>query len=1045
MRIGIVQLSDIHFHEAPLSQSMRQKIVGVSRAIGSLKACYGTSQIIIIISGDIAYSGLEKEYQHALELIDTINKSAAEHNVTIMHYVVVPGNHDCDFRKDTKARQALLSTIQNGSEESFSDSSVIELCTSVQSDYRQFSELCQSHDAITESQLYSHFIVRLTGIGKTIAFHLLNTAWVSKKSETQGTLRYPIHGKGKPSSDPAVDFSVAVMHHPLIWQSSDNAKSLTQWFQTMVDVVVTGHEHVADTFGRLTRKGDKLTFLEGGVLFDDKNESNSAFNILIVDMAANTYDMYIYSWCSENQVYVPRKEQDTYHFRNRSRKLDGYVIRERFANEELKELGLGLTHRHHTMTLRDLFVYPDFREFSLAPNATAIDTIFGFRINEYILSRRKVLIMGGDQAGKSTLAKILFEDFHGKGFIPVLLHGRDFAIRTDDGIRATIAEKYEVQYESPPVSLYWQMISQKRVIILDDYHKIKYSGVVRSRIIRILSEIADIVVILGAYEAMLDELGKESRDAGSQILVEFSYCSILEFGHVRQSDLVRKWFSLGRDGETEDSRNQRERQAEHAARTIQNALSHDFVPAHPITILGMLYQIETQTALDVSCSSYGHLFDVLVKTNLGVSKRDAADFNLMFTYLSELAFFMYKTKQFRLDRLQQGEWHSYYKNAYRPPIDCERIVSDLVESQVLSMRNGDLSFRYKYHYYYFAARYFADHISDPDAREHVSAMSRRLYNEDSANIILFICHFSKDRFIINSIIDIAKNLFERYPACQMGADIKSLNEALSQSLPTRELLLPANNDPEKNRQRILAEQDKSDESKVTYKSGDQISVPDLEDSEEVSDGEDEILQANATFKTIQILGQTLRSFYGSMRNEERLNIARESYSLGLRLLSFYVAFVTDQQAFLHESFVSFLRSRRAHMQEDEAVHLANRFILGLAEFFGIAVIQHIASSVGTQRLSETLADLLREKNDNAHRLIDLSIKLDNYQNFPIKEVESLAKESRGNPYAWSLLRRLIWQHFYLHDEDYRLAQKVCSLVEIPYQRTHSLPASTKRD
>lgn len=1044
MRIGIVQLSDIHFHEAPLSRVMQQKFVSVSRAIGSLKACYGVSQIIIIISGDIAYSGLEKEYQHALALIDQINKVASEHSIDILHYVLVPGNHDCDFKKDTRARQALLSTIQNGPDDNSSDHSVVDICTSIQEDYRQFSELCHTHDTTNTSRLYSQFIVRIPGSDKKVAFHLLNTAWVSKKSEAQGTLRYPIPRKDKPSTDAGADFSIAIMHHPLIWLYSDNAKSLTQWFHEMVDVVVTGHEHVADSFGRLTRKGEKLTFLEGGVFCDDKNESNSAFNVLIVDLSANTYDMYVYSWCSENQAYVPRKEQDTYYFRNRLRKLEGYTIREQFANEELKELGLGLTHRHHTMTLRDLFVYPDFREFSLAPNATVIDTIFGTRINEYILARRKVLIMGGDQAGKSTLAKIIFEDFHGKGFVPVLMHGRDFTDRTDDGIRGKITEKYEAQYESPSASLYWQLFSRKRMLILDDYHKIKFPGAVRSRIIRIMSEVADIVVILGAYEAMLDELGKESREAGSQILVEFSYCSILEFGHVRQSELVRKWFALGRDGETEDSKNQRERQAEHAERTIQNALSHDFVPAHPITILGMLYQIETQTALDVSCSSYGHLFDVLVKTNLGVSKRDAADFNLMFTYLSELAFFMYQKKRFRLDRSQQNEWHTYYKNAYRPPIECDAIVNDLTENQVLAMRNGELSFRYKYHYYYFAARYFADHISDTDAREHVSAMSRRLYNEDSANIILFICHFSKDRFIINSIIAIAKNLFERYPACQMGADIKSLNEMISQSLSTRELLLAADNDPEKNRQRILAAQDKSDESRVTYKSGDQISAPDLEDSEENDEGEDEILQANATFKTIQILGQTLRSFYGSMRNEERLNIARESYSLGLRLLSFYVAFVADQQALLHESFVSFLRSRRAHMQEDEAVHLANRFILGLAEFFGIAVIQHIAGSVGTQRLSETLADLLREKDDNAHRLIDLSIKLDNYQHFPTREVEQLAKECRNNSYAWSLLRRLIWQHFYLHDEDYRLAQKVCALVEIPYQRTHSLPAATKR-
>ena len=79
--------------------------------------------------------------------------------------------------------------------------------------------------------------------------------------------------------------------------------------------------------------------------------------------------------------------------------------------------------------------------------------------------------------------------------------------------------------------------------------------------------------------------------------------------------------------------------------------------------------------------------------------------------------------------------------------------------------------------------------------------------------------------------------------------------------------------------------------------------------------------------------------------------------------------VTDQQAFLHESFVSFCALAGHTCRKTRQFIWRIDLFWGWLNFFGIAVIQH-RSSAGTQRLSETLADLLREKNDNAHRLID---------------------------------------------------------------------------
>jgi hypothetical protein len=54
--------------------------------------------------------------------------------------------------------------------------------------------------------------------------------------------------------------------------------------------------------------------------------------------------------------------------------------------------------------------------------------------------------------------------------------------------------------------------------------------------------------------------------------------------------------------------------------------------------------------------------------------------------------------------------------------------------------------------------------------------------------------------------------------------------------------------------------------------------------ESVDEKIEEILQHNAAFKTIQILGQVLKNFTGSLRGGPKRQLMEECYGLGLRVL-----------------------------------------------------------------------------------------------------------------------------------------------------------------
>src|SRR5690348_8239931 len=97
MKTALLVLSDIHITSAT------DPILGIPGSIA--QACYSTlphvDAVIVLIAGDVAFSGKGDQYALALEFFREIKAwLRAERDIPI-HFAVVPGNHDCDFQKDS--------------------------------------------------------------------------------------------------------------------------------------------------------------------------------------------------------------------------------------------------------------------------------------------------------------------------------------------------------------------------------------------------------------------------------------------------------------------------------------------------------------------------------------------------------------------------------------------------------------------------------------------------------------------------------------------------------------------------------------------------------------------------------------------------------------------------------------------------------------------------------------------------------------------------------------------------------------------------------
>ena len=172
-------------------------------------------------------------------------------------------------------------------------------------------------------------------------------------------------------------------------------------------------------------------------------------------------------------------------------------------------------------------------------------------------------------------------------------------------------------------------------------------------------------------------------------------------------------------------------------------VSNKIVPRYPFYVLSIL-QSQEQYMPDVSITSYGHCYYVLIVAHLiksGVSSIDM-DLNACFNFLEHLAFDHYLAKR-RDFRLTDGGFDfaaflQKYGNRFFVP---KSVVSRLSHHDY-GIVNTSGEFRFRYMYYYFLGRYLAN--NKEATKTIVEELCERSYVRDNQIVILFLVHHTND-------------------------------------------------------------------------------------------------------------------------------------------------------------------------------------------------------------------------------------------------------------------------------------------------------------
>jgi hypothetical protein len=373
-----------------------------------------------------------------------------------------------------------------------------------------------------------------------------------------------------------------------------------------------------------------------------------------------------------------------------------------------------------------------------------------------------------------------------------------------------------------------------------------------------------------------------------------------------------------------------------------------------------------------------------------------------------------------------------YRREYDISLNADELLKEFDKAGLLVDSNGNFAFRYRYAYYYFVARYIRDAMRSPDRRDEFESklqdMADRVYYDEYMNILMFVVYLTKDEDLINYVVRKADQIYAESEPCNFESHIEFVNKLYTER---PKLILPSGSYEEaRERQREGMDEAEDGEVDSTDPEGKNVTY-----SESLAD----IIKLNISFKTLQLMGQILRNFPGSLEKDVKLRLTRSCYLLGLRSFRAIMAIAETNLEDFRKYVAEIIKEYKPIVSNEELARTADEAILWLTRRCAFAVMKRISYSVGLEILAETYKRVLESAElPVAFGLIDLTVKLDHFKAFPHDEVEEAWTEARKNYYLQMVIRDLVGYHLYLVPLDDRTKQSVCQLLDIKFQRR--LPA-----
>lgn len=686
-----------------------------------------------------------------------------------------------------------------------------------------------------------------------------------------------------------------------------------------------------------------------------------------------------------------------------------------------------------TINLEHLYLAPYLKDLNQKHGKSYRVTNLDEVSNAIDVEGFKYVLIGNDTSGKTANTKYLFNKYFQYGLTPILIKGSEISnnIRVDALVKL-IKTKSKEQYNV--IANIDEQNKSNLVLIIDDFHKVtKGKNKYWTTLITNLENICPNIILTGSSLMPLETLN------GHDPFKNFNLYSILEFGPKLRYELTEKWYTLGIEEKFQDL-NEIRRKIDFALNHIKTIIGKGFIPSYPFYLLSILQSIESGNTQNQNYSVHGFYYEHLINECFNKAVKDRKEIGLFYNYLTHLCYHLFELRVPELSKEQFSEYHKLYCEKYDLTYDSEIILRRLDSAKLISV-NHSIHIKEKYIYYFFVAKFISNNISKDEMKNLISKMSLRIFNDEYASIIMFVTHLSKDEFIIQEIINNANTIFPNAKECQLQDDISAINE-LIESIPDQVIELM---DVNKNRENAITEEDENErlENEVGNETSD---YSDLGLEDDITDI-DVYARITRAFKTIDLLGQISKKYWGELDGNQKLNLVTTTYNLGLRTLGFYLELLQQNKDHIVEYIKELITEK--HIKDtfslkEDIEETARDYIFKMSFLSAFGLTKRVSNSIGYDKLRNSFEKALENNPVNSVFLIDLAIKLGfSSIKSQVDTIKSLEETMNNNKLSFMVLRNLAIDHLHMFDTDYKTRSRLCQILRITEKEQLVIDATSK--
>ncbi|XMB87058.1 metallophosphoesterase [Mycoplasmatota bacterium WC44] len=1006
MNVAFLHLSDLHIKD----NTHLSRVGGIVNSISN----YEFDRLVIIVSGDIAFSGQQREYLIAKKFINKLVQNIDKNKSGLGHIsrIFAPGNHDMKFDDYISSNE--LYDAHKSLQKDYKSTSNIKAVKKEIDKLDSYYNFAQKQNQYIAKEIMSNYIIDLDDY--KIRANIVNSAIFSAYTDTNSNsndkgLHFIQFKDSQKISNKNCDLSICIMHHSPEWFVDYSKHDLINALRKNVDLCFFGHEHVQNSYSLDFGENEGFQISSGGALDNHKVET-SQFSFVILSTKTNEINNYMFTQNKLGEKYLVENPINK-HLKPKSGNGFEFQLSSEFEDSFYIDKNTSI----FTDSIFDVFVFPQLQKHNISSGRQQ-------RINDLknleneINSNLIVCITGSKSSGKTTLSKVLFKKLE-KTKIVVYLQSNELS--KDVKLRRVIDNALRNQYlDSDKVIQHYNTKSKTdKICIIDNFHLIKNGN---NKIDLLLQEFSKIV-ITSSDEFYFEEMMKIST-SGNLLKSNTTELTIRPFVKSRREELIEKVFTkLVKNPFTKEKNELLEETIKYVKKQIK-IINH----TPYFTIMYAKDFIEKGNLKGQKNSVFNDVFEADLTYKLKDYCTDEIDIPTFKFICNNLAYEIYIDSKYPITQELILKVVHKYNDLYDHSVKPFEFINIAQSAGILSYfgQSTDMYFSTDNYLAYFVAKKIISIIDSVEGKTQLNSLLENILVRINSTILLFFSFLMGHRTEL-----LSKILKKMTDLCQDVPEISFSNRNFT--LEGENLLNDIEFPSDSDREETIATEELLEEKLID--SNEVIKVDNIF-SLEIDPRMVELSKGVKAIRYLEIISKAIPDFFHSMLKEDKEMYINTLYSIPNKII--YIA-INDVQNTFRENYDEIIKELREDNPLQDMNYMINNYLLKVKNFFAYFTVS----------MYDVVAQNAVDKNNINHfkKYIpgdDLSYNLEylllltevtsseNFGQEALKLYENVSDDIEKN-----IIRTIVYKHFAINKKiDYKLELEIQSKI---FERKGKVP------